>query len=261
MNNLIIGNTSQLSFYFPKNFERISSRNLNFTKIKSNRFDKIFLLFSEQRTFLNEDENFFKEINVDYTLKVINKVKNFCNKVVIYSTSELWNNIDGEVSIDDKFDYNYTPYIKSKEILSSLIYEKKDEYSNVQIIYPFNFNSPYRKSGFLFSKIFESLIYRKKNNLGNVNFLRDIIHPSVIVKESIKNDSDLLVGSGDLVNVEDFIKDLFNSLNLKFDDYIIYDYSNNLSNIRKNYFSKIKYSNYKDLLNLTLNDIQKYSIS
>ena len=59
--NLVIGNTSQLSTYFPKNnFDFISSRNLDFEKIQKKKYDKIFLLFAEQRTFLKDnDSNIF----------------------------------------------------------------------------------------------------------------------------------------------------------------------------------------------------------
>ena len=33
MNNLLIGDTSQLAKYFPENFEKVSSRNIDFKKI------------------------------------------------------------------------------------------------------------------------------------------------------------------------------------------------------------------------------------
>ena len=39
--NLIIGSTSQLSFYFPNHFDRISSRNIDFEVIKKTKYDKI----------------------------------------------------------------------------------------------------------------------------------------------------------------------------------------------------------------------------
>jgi nucleoside-diphosphate-sugar epimerase len=261
MNNLIIGNTSQLSHFFPSSFERISSRNLDFTKICKKKYDRIFLLFAEQRTFLNENEDFFNKVNFDYTISIINKLKNYCNNIIVYSTSELWNNYEGEVSIYDKFNYNYSPYIKSKEILSNYLNEYKEKYQNVHIVYPFNFNSPFRKDGFLFSKIFNSLINQKEDFVGNLDFERDIIHPSIIVRESITTNKDILVGSGELINIKNFINDLFQLYNLNFDDYIKFDSKNNLPNKRKNYYSKIKYSNYNELLNLTYNDIRKNKFS
>ena len=257
MNNLIIGNTSQLSHYFPLDYDRISSRNINYESIINKKYDSIYILFAEQRTFLNEDENFFIKINVDYTIEVIDNLKNHCKRIVVFSTSELWNNYDGEVSVYNKFDYNYSPYIKSKEILSNYLNEHKEKYENVRIIYPFNFNSPFRKEGFLFSKIFDSLINKKENFVGNLNFERDIIHPSIIVKESIITNEDVLIGSGELINIRSFINDLFHLHNLNFDDYIKSDSKNNLPNHRKNYLSKIKYSDYSELLNLTYDDVRK----
>ena len=41
--------------------------------------------------------------------------------------------------LEDKYDYNYSPYIKSKEKLCNYINNNRNEYSNVIIIYPFNF--------------------------------------------------------------------------------------------------------------------------
>lgn len=261
MNNLLIGDTSQLAKYFPENFEKVSSRNIDFKKISEKKYKSIHILFAEQRTFLNENEKFFKDVNVDYTLNVIDKIKNFTDEIKIYSTSELWNNCSGEISVDTKFDYNYSPYIKSKEIISNIINEKKEEYYNVNIVYPFNFNSPYRKNGFLFSKIFDSIINKNKNTIGYVDFDRDIIHPSIIVRESIKSKKDIVIGSGELVNVLNFIKDLFKLGNLDFNDYILVDEIMNLNQKRNLYFSKTKFSNYNELLNLTTEDVRNYKIS
>jgi nucleoside-diphosphate-sugar epimerase len=261
MNNLIIGDTSQLSYFFPKEYERISARDINFSKIKEKYYDKIFLLFAEQRTFLNETEKFFIETNVHYTLKIINELKNHTKKIIIYSTSELWNNYDGEIFIENKYDYNYTPYIKSKEVLCDTINGYSDEYSNVHIIYPFNFNSPYRKNGFLFSKIFDSLINKTINYIGDINFNRDLIHPKIIVNESINADKNKLIGSGELVNIEMFVSDLFSLHNMEYKNYLFYENKNNLTNIRKNYYSGISYSNYENLLKLTKNDIYEYKLS
>ena len=261
MSNLVIGNTSQLAHYFPNGYDKISGRNIDYKTIRGKKYDVIFITFAEQRTFLNECEKFFTDVNVSYTLDVINNLKDYCNKVIIYSTAELWNNYEGEVSVNMGFNFNYTPYIKSKEILSNYINEHKEKYQNVHIIYPFNFNTPYRKEGFLFSKIFDSLINKNKNTTGDLSFDRDIIHPLTIVKNSITTNNDLLIGSGELYNIEIFIKDLFSLYNLNYKDYIMINGSNNLPNKRKNYYSSIKYSNYDELLKLTIYDIRKNSIS
>ena len=261
MSNLVIGNTSQLAYYFPNDYDKISGRDIDYKTIRDKKYNAIFITFAEQRTFLNESEKFFVDVNFNYTLDTINKIKNYCEKIIIYSTSELWNDYDGKVSITMPFKYNYTPYIKSKELLSLYINENKDKYENVHIIYPFNFNSPYRKNGFLFSKIFDSIVNKNKNSIGNISFLRDIIHPSIIVNESIKTNKDLLIGGGKLININTFVEDLFKINNLNLSDYLTINESNNLKNSRKNYFSETSYSNYQELLNLTYYDTQKNIIS
>lgn len=257
MSNLIVGSTAQLSYYFPTDYDRISSRNVDVEMIKSKRYDTIYLLFAEQRTFLNQTVEFFLDINVHYTLHLVNALKGSCNRIIIYSTSELWNNCDGAVSLDMNYSYNHTPYIESKEMLCNHINRNKADYQNVCIVYPFNFNSPYRKPGFLFSKIFDSLINKVPVTVGDLNFNRDLVHPSTIVEQSITANEDIIVGTGELINVESFVKDLFLLANMDYSRYIAKDSTNSLSNVRKDYYAKYACSNYESLLKLTLNDIQQ----
>jgi len=259
--SLIIGNTSQLSHFFPNEIKKISSRNIDFESVCSKTYDKVFLLFAEQRTFLNESVEFFSNINFNYTIDVINKIKNVSNKVVIYSTAELWNKYDRCISLSDNYNYNFTPYIKSKEILCDYINNNRDIYSNVVIIYPFNFNSIFRKNGFLFGKIFDSLLQDKRISIGNTNFYRDLIHPKKIVDISLTTETDCIIGSGELINVKNFIEDLFTKLNKNIIDYIDYDDSNSLKITRGGYYNCFKISNYDELLNLTIKDIYEYKSS
>jgi nucleoside-diphosphate-sugar epimerase len=261
MNSLVIGNTSQLSYYFPDSYEKISSRNLDLNKIKKKKYQSIYFLFAEQRTFLNEDLDFFTKVNFDYTIKLIDELKDFSNRIVIYSTSELWNNYDGCVTVKDPYNYNETPYIKSKEILCNYINKNKEKYKNVIIIYPFNFNSIYRKDGFLFGKIFKSLTKGEKITIGNIDFYRDITHPKIIVDLSITTTEDLLIGSGELFSIRKFVHDLFKLHNKNINDYISFEESNNLKNKRKGYFSCEKFSTYNNILNLSLKDIHECKIS
>lgn len=261
MNNLVIGNTSQLSHYFPSSYEKISSRNIDFNLIRNKKYDSIYLLFAEQRTFLNESLEFFLKVNFDYTINVLDQLLDITNKIVIFSTSELWNKYEGCVSVDDPYDYNETPYIKSKEILCNYIKSNKEKYSNVIIIYPFNFNSVYRKDGFLFGKIYKSLLNKEKISIGNIDFNRDITHPKIIVDNAIITDKDLLVGNGELISIKKFVQDLFTLYNKKMDDYICFEESNNLSNLRGGYYSCKKFSTYNELLNLSIKDIHECKIS
>lgn len=261
LNSLIIGDSSQLSYFFPLEYDRVSSRNINIEVIKEKKYDRVYILFAEQRTFLNDSLDFFLKINFDLTLKVIDNLLPICNKIVIYSTAELWNNYNGCVNIEDPYNYNETPYIRSKEILCNHINKNRDKYSNVVIVYPFNFNSIYRKEGFLFSKIYKSLLYNKKESIGNIDFNRDLTHPKIIVENSMSANYDMLIGSGELINVKNFIYDIFKSLNKNLEDYISFEEKNDLPNKRKEYFSCVKYSNYEELLKLTTEEIYGYKIS
>ena len=55
--------------------------------------------------------------------------------------------------------------------------------------------------------------------------------------------------------------DLMNLSNMDYNDYIIEESNNGFPNQRKEYYSKIKFSSYEELLELTFYDIQNYKIS
>lgn len=257
MKSLVIGNSSQLSFYFPDNVDKISSRNIEYSILQKKKYDNIFLLFSEQRTFLNESEEFYCNINVKYTLEVIDHLIDHSGKIYVFSTSELWNKYHGPVDLSLKFDYYYSSYIKSKHILCDFINEHREKYNNVKIIYPFNFNSPYRKQGFLFSKIFESIIHKKKIEVGDLNFKRDMIHPEILVKNLFNLDEDSILGTGELINVNIFIQNLFDKFDLDFNNLVIQN-KNSYFGKRNEYYSKIKFSDFSELLKMTYRDIENY---
>ena len=56
MKNLVIGNTSQLAYYFPDDYEKISSRNIEF---KNENYDRVYICFAEQRTYLKNNRDLF----------------------------------------------------------------------------------------------------------------------------------------------------------------------------------------------------------
>jgi len=255
MNNLVIGNTSQLSYYFPDNYEKISSRNINFDDYKDKKYDRVFICFSEQRTFIKDNEKIFHKINVDYTINAINFFKNVSNKVIVYGTSELWNKCNGPINISVPMDYNKTHYIESKMKMVNII--KNSKMYNVIIVHPYNFNSIYRKEGFLFWKIIDSIIYNKKIEIGDTYFYRDLIHPKCIVEQSIDTEEDMVVGSGRLMFVNDFIRDLYFGMKMEYDYYVTEDSKHNL-NIKRNinYSDNYIYS-YEKILEETLNEIKK----
>jgi len=258
MNNLVIGNTSQLAHYFPEDYLKVSSRNIfeNIDKLKENAYDRIFLTFAEQRLHEINSLQTYLETNYTLTLNVIKNLKNNANKIIVYGSCELWNNYVGEISLEDPFDYNlnncYWGYCISKH---EMIKEIK-KYRNVIVIHPFNFNSPYRKSGFLFYKIFDSIINKKKIEIGDTYFYRDIVHPKYVVERSIQAEKDELVGSGRLIFINDFIRDLYKEFNMNYDYYVKENKEN--FNVKKPAIylksKKVMYT-YDDLLNDTINDI------
>jgi len=259
--NLVIGNTSQLSYYFPDDYIKISSRNIDFEYHKNQKYDRIYLCFAEQRTFIEDDKELFTNINVDYTVKVIEELKDYCNKIIVYSTCELWNNVDGSVKIEQSYNYNYSPYIESKEKMSDYIIENYSD--DVIVLYPFNFNSPHRKPGFLFSKIFDSILNNKKIEIGNTYFYRDLVHPKYVVERSILAQEHELVGSGRLTHVNDFIRELYSGMDMNYDEYVIENFDHNLKVERKTFWQDSNICLYKKLIEDTLNELKeiKYTIS
>lgn len=261
MKNLIIGKTSQLSHYFPEeNHEKISSREIDYDYIVKNKWNNIYILFAEQRTFLANDMSkkyMFDEINYDLTMEVVNKLKNVAEKVVYFSTAELWNNTHGPVKNGDDFNFhenNYTlsKYKTTQELINS------DKYSNVSIVYPFNFNGIYRKMGYLFSKVFDSIVNSKKIVIGDTHYYRDMIHPISIVNFCLNNDfseKNILMGGGRLVCVNDFIKKLYSYYNLNYNK-LVEENLDNESIYRKNiFYSSTKICEENELFKNTITDI------
>ena len=257
MDNLVIGNTSQLSYYFPNDYIKISSRDINYNLLLNKKWDRVFICIGESRKFINDLDS-YDNINFHMTLDIIKKFKNISNKIIVYSTCELWNQYDGP--IDLKMDYSFysTPYLQSKFKLTELITKNSTDYHNVIILYPFNFNSIFRNDNFLFGKIFNSIINKTKIEIGDTYFYRDLIHPIHVVNESINLNSHQLVGSGRLTFVNDFIRDLYKYYNLSYESLVVeHKEKFNEYERRKEYYlkSEINQYSYSQLLNDTINDI------
>jgi hypothetical protein len=257
MRNLVIGNTSQLSYYFPDDYIKISSRNIDYELLRSERWNRIFICVGESRKYI-DDIKIHDDINFYLNIDIIDNLKNYSDSIVVYSSCELWNQYDGPVNIDMNFNFYSTPYLQSKYKLSKYILNNTKMYNNVIIIYPFNFNSRYRSEEFLFDKIFNSIIDKKIIEIGDTYFYRDIIHPKFVVESSINSKSHSIIGSGRKVFVNDFIRDLYKKFDMEYDDYIIENISKyNEYDKRKEYYlnsNKCLYS-YKQLLDDTIDDI------
>ena len=178
---------------------------------------------------------------------------------VVYLTSELWNNHTGEIDLTTPFYYNFTPYIGSKEMLRSEILKLRVEGIDIKMVYPFNFNSPYRREGFLFSKFMNVILNGEHITVGDLNFSRDIIHPKLIADISLNTQTDVIIGSGVLINIKQFYIDLLKEFSIIYEEYVTEDLSL-FANTREPYFLKtdIKYNN---LLKDTIYDIRKFKDS
>jgi GDP-D-mannose dehydratase len=120
----------------------------------------------------------------------------------------------------------------------------KNIYKNVCIGYPFNFNSIYRSKEFLFGKIFDSIKNKTQIFLKDINYYREMIHPSMVVAESIKNSdnfNDFIIGSGRVIFIYDFIKKLYDKFNMDFKKYVVIDRQDS-SMYRKNIYYNDTYN-------------------
>jgi hypothetical protein len=257
MNNLVIGSTSQLAYYFPNDYIKISSRNINYDSLLSKKWNKVFICVGESRKFINTLE-LYDNINFHLILDIIDKFKNLSNKIIIYSTCELWNKYDGAIELNMDYKYYKTPYLESKYKLTKTITSNPDKYNNVIVLYPFNFNSIIRNNNFLFGKIFNSIINESKIEIGDTYFYRDLIHPNHVVNKSIIATTHKIIGSGRLTFVNDFIRDLYKYYDLSY-EYFVSENKNKFNEYekRKEYYLKSKTNQYcyKQLLQDTINDI------
>ena len=253
MNSLIIGDKSQLSYYFPKEYERVSGKNLDLSFYEDKFYDRVFITFAEQR--LNEIKDFstYIDTNTMLTLKMVEFFRHRANFVIVYGSCELWNNYNGEIDINDKFDYDvnsaYTGYCVSKHMMVEQIHDLKTD--NVFILHPFNFNP-----GFLFSKIFDSVKNRTKIEIGDTYFYRDMVHPKYVVERSIMSQSDEVIGSGRLTFVNDFIRKLYAVYGLHYEDYVTENINANIIPKKKILYLRSKEAKYTNLLEDTLDDIR-----
>jgi hypothetical protein len=251
MKDLLIGNTAQLAHYFPPTIQKISSRNIS-DDIFLNQWNRVYVCFAEQRTFKKEDQ-LFDQINFQYTKSIIERLK--AKTIIYYATAELWNNTTGEIHLGMKYNYHNSDYVSSKEKITNYL---KVNYDNVIIAYPFNFNSKHRMPPFLFGKVINSIVERKKIILGDTYYYRELLHPSFIVSESLKQNSDQIIGTGKLIFINDFIRSLYSAFDMNYDEFVQEDLQQH-SIYRKNIF----YNNTRcifseqDLKEIMINEIKE----
>jgi hypothetical protein len=172
----------------------------------------------------------------------------------------LWNKHFGGIDLETPMDFYETNYTRSKFEMTKRILDNKEEYPNVIILYPFNFNSTKRSKDFLFGKIFSSIINKEKIEIGDTYYYRDIFHPNFIIEEILNATEHKIIGSGRLTFVNDFIRDLFVLYGLSYDDLV----KENLESfkeyeIKYEYYlkSKLALYPYSRLIEDTVNDINE----
>lgn len=257
--NLVIGNTSQLSMYFPDDYVKISSRNIDFDLLKSKKWDRVYLTFAEQRIY--EKNIDYITPNYLYAIDIIKSLINNSNKIICYTTCEMWGLASGKITSNTEPNFNLSnnEYTISKLLLFNKIKELRQIdsiYNNVIFVHPFYFNSIYRSNYFLFGKIFNSLINRIKINISNINFYRDMVHTKFVVEQSILANEDCVVGSGRLFNVREFIKDLYTLNDMDFEYYIAEESISPAVNQKLIMADVINNYDYKRLLSDTISDLR-----
>jgi GDP-D-mannose dehydratase len=255
---LVIGNSSQLAHYFPENYTKISSRKIDFNYLKNNSWEAAYITFAEQRIY---DANIdYITPNYTYTLQIIDALLKSCNKIVCYTSCELWNELSGEISLNTpaKFYPINNEYSISKLLLWNKIIKLRKSnslYNKVIFMHPFYFNSIYRSKYFLFGKIFDSIINKKKIQVGNLNFHRDMVHTKFVVEKSIELNNDAMIGAGKLFNVREFIKDLYQLNRMDFESFVEEGASAHIGK-SKSIMAKVDWDyTYQNLLSDTQDDI------
>lgn len=221
--NLVIGSSSQLANFFPKDYVKVSSRNIDLDYLKNNEWEAVYITFAEQRIYDAHID--YVTPNYNYTLKIVESLLHATAKIVCYTSCELWNELTGYISIDTpaKFYPINNEYILSKILLWNKIMEMRkidQKYDKVIFLHPFYFNSTYRNEYFLFGKIFNSIINQRKIKVGNLDFYRDMVHTQFVVQKSIELNQDSMIGSGKLFHVRDFIKDLYRLNDMDFNYFV-----------------------------------------
>jgi hypothetical protein len=256
---LIIGSTSQIAKILPDSeFKKVNSRNFSYSDIDG-EWDLAILAFGENRKNL-EPYEIYKKINVDLTFDTLDFLKSKCSRIIIFSTCELWNKHFGGVDLETPMDFYETNYTRSKFEMTRRILDNREKYPNVIILYPFNFNSTKRSKDFLFGKVFSSIINQEKIKIGDTYYYRDIFHPNFIIEEILNARDHKIIGSGRLTFVNDFIRDLFKTYDLSYDELV----EENLESfkeyeIKYEYYlkSKLPLYPYSRLMEDTIKDINE----
>jgi hypothetical protein len=201
---LVVGDTAQVARYFPASYTKIPSRQIP-GHLYDECYDEVHLVFGLNVKGLSQ--TFYDEVNFHYTLEVMKGFLRRSERVILYSTCELWSDCWGPIDLDTPFKFHADPYMLSKwRIVDKL---KSLGLRNVITVYPFNHNSIHRKEDFLFGKVFGSILAGKPIEIGDTHYYRDLLHSSYVASVCQHLTRDTMIGSGRMFFVNDVIRDLY----------------------------------------------------
>jgi len=213
MSDLIIGSGSQLAYYLVGT--HVSSRDIPYKAITRRKWNRIYLCFAEQRTFIDNDDSFMK-INYDLTKEVIDKLDNYCNEFVFYSTALLWSGNKGSYDISTPYSYQETDYLVSKQKITDYL----KNIDKVSVHYPCNFNSKNRKGGFLFASLYDIISKREKVEVRCLDFEKEIAHAKYIATKSMNTHGNCILAPGFSVNVRTLFSNILSAVDMSLEDYV-----------------------------------------
>lgn len=211
MKNLIIGENSQLGYYLEG--IRVSSREIPYEFITKHKWDRIYLCFAEQRTFIDKSDS-FNEINYELTKKIIDRLYDNCNQFVFYSTTLLWSDYN-TYDITMPYSYKETNYLSSKEKITNYL----NGIEKAIVHYPCNFNSKKRKKGFLFTALYD-ILSRQRTELKCLDFNKELCHASYIAEKSKSLKTNSILAPGYCTNVRGLFDNILKRMSINMNDYL-----------------------------------------
>ena len=73
----------------------------------------------------------------------------------------------------------------------------------------------------MFGKIYNSLINNRKIEIGSTYYYREILHARYVASEAMMANSTKIIGSGRLIYVNDYIKDLYIQAKLDYNNLVV----------------------------------------
>jgi nucleoside-diphosphate-sugar epimerase len=225
---LIVGDSAQVARYFPADYTKVSSRDIP-GHLYDGSYEEVHLVFGLNVKGLSPSA--YDEVNHLYTLEVLKGFLRRSRRVVLYSTCELWSDCWGPIDLGTPFKFHSEPYILSKwRIVDSI---RRMGLRQVTVVYPFNHNSVHRKPDFLFGKVFHSILSASPIEIGDTHYYRDLLHSSHVTSVCRQLSGDTVIGSGRLVFVNDFIRDLYRRFDLSYEE-LVTEHAGKWSYIPKN---------------------------